>query len=554
MDISGIRRESRREYNALCFLEKCAQRSPDRPALLWPASAVPDTDDAIPALHHASVSFRELFEASGRIAAGLGAAGIVPGDRVIIFLPMSVHLYMAMFAVLRIGAVAVFLDAWATKSHLAACAERVRPSAVISHAALFSFADAAPALLSVPLKVAADKGEHPYQDLASLAAGVGERDIAPVLNETPALITFTTGSSGTPKGAVRTHAFLAAQHRALSACIPFRDDDRDLTTFPIFSLNSLASGITAVLPASGVASSAEQDSRIMVAQIISAGATTCTVSPHILDAMAAYCRRHSLKLPGLRRIVTGGAPVSRETLRLAGDIAPGASVLVLYGSTEAEPISCIRADEMPPEEDLETGVCVGRIVEGLRCRFIRIQHGPVELGNSGWSGIEASSGEVGELVVSGPHVCGDYYHDPEAFRSTKIRDLDGTVWHRTGDLGLLDQNGLLWITGRVHTVITRAGQHLFPVAAELAMKTLPFVRQAAYVGMPDAALGEKACAAISLARELAPEKPAEYAGAVRSILQKNGMPVDDIRILDEIPMDPRHHSKVQYSRLKEMLG
>ena len=165
-------------------------------------------------------------------------------------------------------------------------------------------------------------------------------------------------------------------------------------------------------------------------------------------------------------------------------------------------------------------------------------------------------GQVGELIVAGEHVCRDYYNFPEAFERAKILDADGTVWHRTGDMCRLDDQGYLWMVGRVHNTIRRGGRYCFPVRAEIILTRLPFAKQAAYLGVPDDELGERTVAVV------VPEEPAalEKEGTAEAwraeaarVMEKNGVPMDALLFRETIPMDPRHHSKVEYTVLRDEL-
>jgi acyl-CoA synthetase (AMP-forming)/AMP-acid ligase II len=545
----------REENNVLCFLERHARRDPQRLALSWvPKEAMADWDGTAP-LHHATVACGELFEQTGRAAAGLARLGIERGDRVIVFLPMTPELYVAMFAVQRLGAVAVFLDSWARRDQLGATASTVAPKGMISFEGAFSLCAAVPELASIPVRVVAGPHEAAYAGvLEEFLAETSTAPVAPVCADSSALITFTTGSSGTPKGAVRSHGFLAAQHRALDGCIPYEPGDRDLPVFPIFSLNNLAAGVPTILPAIDLAAPAERDGAILAGQLRTTSATCCTLSPSLFVRLAEECVARGETLPHLRRAVTGGAPVSRDSIARFREIAPAAEIMVLYGSTEVEPIAHIEAAEILADNSEREGVLVGRISGELRHRFIRIDHDPVELGDDGWDALAAPSGAPGELIVSGAHVCGEYYHNPEAFRRAKIRDRDGKVWHRTGDVGTLDEEGRLWLVGRVHNVILRDGTPLFPVRAEILLKRLPFVNQAAYLGLADAKLGEKACAVVSLREDHRDDDRQRYREEVFNWLTHHNIPVDGVRIVDAIPMDARHYSKVEYARLREILA
>lgn len=543
-----------REHNVISFLHRHAELFPQRTALQWvPRSALAawGGKDALP---YESINYGDMAGRVARIACGLKELGLGRGDTVLLFVPMSLEMYLLMFAVQHIGAIAVFLDSWARRDQLGVCARCVEPKAMISFAAAFDLCRAVPELADIPLKIVVGKHDGQFSaDLEGLLASGGVADIEPVAPEETALITFTTGSSGVPKGANRTHGFLVAQHLALDKVIPYRDDDVDLPVFPIFSLNNLAAGVTTVLPAIDLAAPSEGDAAAIVNQLTSCGVTCCTLSPSILNGVADYCLQQGITLAGLRRIVTGGAPVGRESVRRIKAAAPNALVWILYGSTEVEPIAHIEADEMFHGGDEKLGVNVGRISDDLEYKFIRICKGAIELGPLGWQEWEVKPGEVGELVVNGPHVCQGYYRNPEATQAVKIADPAGKLWHRTGDLVFQDDMGNLWFVGRVHNAIARGGASVFPVQAEMLLKKLDFVHQGAFVGLPDGQLGERCCAVVSLKVTCAGNEEEGFRQRVRAMLEENGIPVDEVRIVAEIPMDPRHHSKVEYTLLRKQL-
>ncbi len=543
-----------KENNIIYFLHEHARLFPQKIALQWVTKKTLQSWDSTGELGTESIIYKDFTDKLNAISGGLKKIGIAKGDRVIIFVPLSVELYLSMFAVQRLGGIAVFLDSWARKDHLGVCAQVVKPKAMISFEKAFELCSAVPELANIQIRVVVGPHEKGYtSDLESLIKNSEMSDIESVESDDTALITFTTGSSGVPKGADRTHRFLAAQHRALDRVIPYNESDKDLPVFPIFSLNNLAGGVTTVLPAIDLAAPSDKDAAIIVNQIRSSKVTCCTVSPSIFVNIAEYCRQHNIIFTDLRRVVTGGAPVSKDNVKDFKSIAPSAEILVLYGSTEVEPIAHIEANEMLQDSVKREGVNVGEISEDLEYKFIKIWRKNIELGKMGWKEWEVERGKAGELVVSGLHVCENYYNNPEAFKASKIKEANGKIWHRTGDVGALDEKKRLWLIGRVHNTIVRANEYLFPVHAEILLKKLGFVKQAAFLGIDDLKLGEKACAVVSLKSGYSLENEVKYAKEISDILKSNKIPVDDIRIVEEIPLDPRHHSKVEYSKLKEML-
>jgi acyl-CoA synthetase (AMP-forming)/AMP-acid ligase II len=536
--------------NVIRFLEANAVRSPQQVALRWviPDSLAQWNGKLSTPLTYGEITYAGLVGRVRAAACGMQARGISQGDRVLVFLPMGLAMYTAMFAVQRLGCIAVFLDSWARRHHLRETIACVQPRAMISETAAFDLITGIPEGAAIPVRIAAGP------DLEELCCTPGEAKMAAVEEEFPALITFTTGSSGVPKGANRTHRFLAAQHQALDGIIPYRTNDRDLPAFPIFSLNNLASGVTTILPAINLAQPSDQDGALLTHQLLHEGITCATLSISMLNQISRFCHQQGVRLDSLRRGVTGGAPVSREELRAFGGIAPHAELLVLYGSTEVEPIAHITAREMLAESaDLvHEGVNVGRISSALQHKFIRITKGPVVFPTSGWSALEVANHAVGELVVHGDHVCRDYYNNPDAFRRAKIVDERGQVWHRTGDLGRLDQHGNLWLAGRVHNAILRGGSYCFPVQSEVLLKSFPFVRQGAYLGLPDTQLGERAAAVVVL-DPTSGIKPDEVLARIRTAFAAQGRPLDSFYVVEQIPMDARHHSKVEYGALRDVL-
>ncbi|WP_415063339.1 alpha/beta fold hydrolase [Bdellovibrio sp.] len=548
--------------NVISYMEKHLREFPDRVALSWAQRDALQKWDGNPhtPIAHDRITYKHFAARINSFARGLLDIGIQKGDRVIIFLPMSLDMYTAMFAVQRIGAIAVFLDSWARSHHLGASAECVGPKAMISFKMAFDLVDQVPEFKSMPLRILygpGDKFTHKFEELLKAEPS----PIAPVESEFTALITFTTGSTGKPKGANRTHRFLSAQHHALSHVIPYTEKDKDMPAFPIFSLNNLASGVTTILPALDLAAPSERDSAILACQILNENINCTTLSPSMLVGLARYCKEKGLQLTGLRRVVTGGAPISKDDVKAFYDIAPQTELWILYGSTEAEPMAHIEGRDMLKEsqisdpEIIEEGVNVGHISEDIDYRFIRIKDGPIELSSTPWSQIEVSPGDVGEFICTGDHVCRDYYNNPEAFKTTKILDEKNRVWHRTGDLAYIDPEKNLWIVGRVNNAIERAGKYYFPVRAEVLLKRMDFTYRCAFLGVEDAKLGQATYAVVELKAEIE-RGTFDFDKAkkeIHRVFEKNKIPVDEIKFVQKIPMDPRHHSKVEYKVLRDQL-
>ncbi len=549
--------------NVSAFMYQHMAKNRDTNILSWahPTHLQQWKDGELPVLPHSSISVEDLDFLVGKIAAGLNHLGIKKGDRIIIFIPMSLYLYSAMFAVQKIGAIAVFLDSWARRDQMGTAVDVVKPKAIISVEKAFDYLDNIPEIKEIPIRIVAAAHEKQYSEtLENLMLTDDYAKSVPVESEHTALITFTTGSSGTPKGADRSHRFLASQHYALNRHLPYESGDADLPAFPIFSLNNLAAGVTTVIPAFDVGTPSEDDAKIILEQFKQTQTTCTTLSPSLFRTLYNYCLKENITLNEFKRVVTGGAPVGRDDIVAMKKVAPNAEILVLYGSTEVEPMAHIEAAQMLKEDPKDSdpkyvseGVNVGHFDEGLEVKFIKIIKDALEISSDDqWKEIEVARGEVGEILVSGEHVCERYYNNEEATIKTKIRDHQGKVWHRTGDLGRMDENGDLWLVGRVHNAINRSGNYVFPVRAEFVMNKCTRIKRAAYLGIEDSELGEKTVAVCEIDPEHVKHRE-EILAEVKELLDYNSIIVDHLIEVEHIPMDSRHHSKVEYGKLRAEL-
>lgn len=464
------------------------------------------------------LSYEELAGRVAALAGGLAARGLEPGDRVLLLLPMSVELYVALLACSHLGAAAVFLDAWSDRRRLEECVRRARPRAFLGIAAAQALRLLSPALNRVSLHLPVG----PLLPLERLErrAGGPPTEVDP---RTAALVTFTTGTTGAPKAAARSHAFLWAQHRALARHLEPLPEDVDMPVLPIFVLNNLASGITTVLPRFDPRRPARFDPVGVRGAMDREGVTTASGSPAFFDRIAGA----GLRLP-LRSLFVGGAPVLPPQARRLQEATDG-TVHVVYGSTEAEPISGLPVPELL--EARGEGLCVGRPVPEVVARLGPVEDGPRD--TPGSVGVD----EVGEVLVAGEHVLAGYLDDPEEDRRFKIRE-EGRTWHRTGDAARWDEAGRLWLMGRVSGRVRRAGATWWEMPAVVRAVGLPGVTHAALMAEPDPLLGQRAVLVLECPRGRPPEVP------------DLGQPVDEVRVLAEIPRDARHRSRTDLAALR----
>lgn len=493
-----------------------------------------------------SLTFREIESASCRAAASLSQAGLSAGDAVLVFQPMSADLYIALLAIFRLKLVAVFIDPAAGRRHIERCCELIPPKALIATPKAHMLQLLAPALRRIPTKFSTGLRLPGTKPWGRWKQCVENSDIEPCEYNSPALITFTSGSTGEPKVAVRTHGFLLAQHRVLAKELSLSHDDRVLGTLPIFILSHLGTGVTSLMPDADLRRPGFIDAGPVIRQIQKYKVTTIEASPALFERIVRYCHEHHITLPGLKKILTGGGPVFPRLLDQLQNLAPNAKIIAVYGSTEAEPIAKISQDALNDKDRQSMtsgkGLLTGKPIEDIHLRIIPDRWGsPIApLSRSQFEDLCLLPGEVGEIVVCGDHVLPGYWKG-RGNQETKFK-VSEAIWHRTGDAGYLDRKGRLWLLGRCIARIEDQRGVLYPFAVESAVSQYANVRRSA-------------CVADKNNRTLAIEL--EHPAASRDIdtlkTKLSWAAIDRIRFLKRIPVDPRHNAKIDYPALNALL-
>lgn len=458
-------------------LTEMARLQPDTPAIIFPQKG-------------RTLTFRELDLESNRIASGLMRIGIGRGMRTALLVPPSPELFALTFALFKVGAVPVFIDPGIGARNMKGCLAEAEPEAFIgipkAHLArrLLGWGRAS-IRLSVVVGGGSLWGGIPLTKVRSQEIGDLPFFPADTLHDDLAAILFTSGSTGPPKGAVYTHGTFAAQVAALRELYDIRPGEIDLPTFPLFALFAPALGMTALIPQMDFTRPGTVDPRQILGPAGEYTATTMFGSPALLNRVGRYAEKHRIKLTGLKRVISAGAPVPASVLqRFAALLPADAEIFTPYGATEALPVSSIGSREVLAETGAMTGeghgVCIGRPVPSITQAIIAISDGPVEI----WSDdLALPTWEVGEIAVRGPQVSRAYLNRPEATKLAKIPDPDGGVWHRMGDVGYLDDLGRIWFCGRkAHRVVTSKAV-LYTIPVEGVFNTHPAVFRTALVGV-----------------------------------------------------------------------
>lgn len=491
------------------------------------------------------LSFEQLDEQSARFAALLRSHGLKPGDTVLIFQPISSELYIILMAIFRLGLVAMFVDPSSGIDHLNRCCQRVMPDAFIGNNKAQWLRLFAWTLQRIPLKFTTGSWFFRTKRYRALHKHEPLAEIASVDNDTPALITFTSGSTGLPKAAVRTHGFLLAQHKVLADNIDLKAGEVDVSTLPIFVLANLASGLTSLLCDVDLRFVGKVDAQVVLKQMQTFAASRCAASPAFFHQLVKYCQHNKIDALDFKRIDTGGAPVFPGLLTQLHALAKTAEVVAVYGSTEAEPIAHVHYQDISPD-DLNAmrsgrGLLAGKPVSQIDVKVLRDQSGQpiVPLTEQSLAMYELNANQIGEIVVAGEHVLPGYL-DGVGNEETKF-SVDGRPWHRTGDAGYFDEQGRLWLMGRCSAKISDRHGTLYPFAVETVLMCDPTIARCALVARNDQ----------RLVVVQAQEGHALDAEKIKHDLQWAS--IDRVLLMNRIPVDKRHNAKIDYPALNKQL-
>ncbi len=433
-----------------------------------------------------SYTFGRLEDEVAALAAGFRRMGINRGDRVSLMIPPSFEFVAASFALFRCGAVIVFIDPGIGFANMGKCLDSSAPKVFVgitkAHIGRVLGGWARGSIKTL-VTLGPRLGWGGYS-LAQVRA-MGGTPLQPENTGPDAAVLFTSGSTGSPKGACYTHSIFAEQARLLKLMFDVREGETSVPTFPLFALFDVALGMRAVIPSMDFTRPARANPRHISGLINDFGAAQLFGSPALLDTLSRYGQSAGLKMPSLRRVISCGAPVQGKIIRrVLPMLAPGVQVYTPYGATEALPVALTGSDELLGDavalSARGAGVCVGRPVDGVTVKIIAINDGP--LGKMQPS-LELPPGRTGEIAVAGTAVTKAYFHNEKGDALSKLKGEDGKVFHRMGDAGYLDEKGRLWFCGRKAQRVTAGEKVYFTVPCEGVFNAHPAVKRSALVGV-----------------------------------------------------------------------
>ncbi|MEE4639364.1 MAG: fatty acid CoA ligase family protein [Wenzhouxiangella sp.] len=498
-------------------------------------------------------SYRELDELSTRLAAGLAAEGIAPGTRVAFMVPPSLEFFALFFALFKAGAVPVLIDPGIGIKPLKTCLDEARPEVFLgitkAHIARLFLGwgrGHVQRLITVGPRLL--WGGTRYKDLAATStAGFQAPEVQP---NDPAAILFTSGSTGIPKGVVYRQRHFAAQVDLVRDSYGIRPGEVDLPTFPPFALFDPALGMTTVIPPMDFTRPAKVDPAMLVSLIREYSVTNLFGSPALMNTLTLHLEANNIKLPGLKRVLSAGAPVHPKVIdRIHRALGEHADIHTPYGATECLPVATIGGRELvgPLSAGNRSGkgICVGRPLAANAVRVIAISDRAIDLAEQA---VDVEPGQVGEICVYGPTVTDTYWERERQTREAKMIDAQGQIWHRMGDLGWRDEQGRLWFCGRKSERVRTPGGELYTECVEGPVNAVDGVYRSALVGLGEP--GQQVPAVVIEAE--AGAVPEQITPQVREIVARFG--IERIEFSSGFPVDIRHNAKIRRRELAERIG
>lgn len=461
-----------------------ARRQPHTTAIHYPKSS------AFGKERYLSCTYQELDQLSDCYARGLQEYGIGHGTRTALMLTPGLDFFAMFFALFKAGAVPVLIDPGIGMKPLKECLAEAAPKAFIGVTkAHFARKVLGWAKESCDLLVTAGPkfglGGINLKKLKELGEKSHGEVLAKVEPDDMAAILFTSGSTGVPKGVVYRHRHFNAQVQMLKNAFDIQPGEVSLPTFPPFALFDPALGMTTVVPIMDPTRPAEADPEKLIAAINQFKVTNVFGSPALLNTLSNYCVERRIRIESVMRVISAGAAVPIRTIkRMQQSLYQDAQIHTPYGATECLPVSSISASELDDKmvDRIESGdgVCVGRPIEPNDVRIIKISDMAFDdLSET----TEMPFGMPGEIIVTGPTSTDSYWQRESATTMAKINDQDGRIWHRMGDVGILDGQGRLWYCGRVSQRIDTGKEVLFADQCEAIFNQHPDLVRSAVVGV-----------------------------------------------------------------------
>lgn len=480
-----------------------------------------------------TTTWGELDDRVSRLAGALSRRGVGFGDRVLILMLNRNEFIESMLAANKLGAIAVPVNFRMTPPEIAFLVSDCEARVVVTESVLAGVATAVrdlDATLSTVIVAGGDTedGVLGYGDLIAEDGPLPEPVDIP--NDSPALIMYTSGTTGRPKGAVLTHTNLTAQ--AMTNLFTIGVDlnhDVGFIGVPLFHIAGIAgnvlSGLTLGLPTVLYPLGAFDPDALL--DVLEAEKVTgIFLVPAQWQAVCAAQRAKPRDLK-LRALSWGAAPASDTLLKEMSDVFPGAEIFAAFGQTEMSPVTCM----LLGEDAIRKLGSVGRAIPTVAARVVDEDMNDVKVG------------EVGEIVYRGPSMMSGYWNNPKA-----TAEAFAGGWFHSGDLVRQDEDGYIWVVDRKKDMIISGGENIYCAEVENVLAAHPAIVEVAVIGRPHEKWGEVPVAVVALSRGDDPLTLEDLDAFLTDRLARYKHP-KAVEIVDALPRNPS--GKVLKTELRE---
>ncbi|MBV9985056.1 class I adenylate-forming enzyme family protein [Bradyrhizobium sp.] len=522
--LPAMRREVR-------FGDRVVEAFVDRPKSIWEmveAAAARNGDGEALICGERRLRWRDVVPQAGQIAAGLREKGLQRGDRIALLLGNRIEFVLSMLAAAQLGLITVLLSTRQQKREIAYVLADCGAKLLFHEATL---ADRLPDACDVPElqhRIAVDD-DVMLSQLATFADWSPLQEATEVGEEDTAMILYTSGTTGQPKGAMLAHCNIVHSAMLFEACMQLTAADRSIAAVPLAHVTGVVANIMSMARCAG--------SLIILPEFKAAAFLKLAASQRIT---------HSLMVPAMYNLCLlqadfaahdlsawriggyGGAPMPIATIEKLAATSPGLKLINAYGATETTSPSTMMPGELTADHIDSVG---------LPCPGTRILVMDAE-------GRELPRGEIGEIFIGGAQVIKGYWNNPKA----TAESFTGGFWH-SGDLGAIDAQNFVRVFDRQKDMINRGGLKIYSAEVESVLASHPAVVESAIVAKPCPVLGERVHAVIVVREEITAEALRAFCAARLSDYK-----VPETILLTTDPLPRNANGKIMKRQLREALS
>ena len=492
--------------NIATMLRESAEINPDKPLCH---------------INDLSFSYAQVDEISGRVAAALLATGLQRGDKVALQLPNLPQFLFTYFGLMKAGLVMVPLNPLLRAPEVAYHLQDSEATVLITFE---TFAEEAVKgasqlegittyVVNLPGNDVRPEGTKHFDELYFAD---DTRDIVPTGGDETAVLLYTSGTTGKPKGAELTHLNLYMNCTVAGELFAFEETDIGVAVLPLFHVFGLSSVLNTTVRYGGTLVLIPRFELEPVVDAIEKHRCTIFSGVPTMYFGLLHMDTTGRDLSSLRVGVSGGAAIPGEVIRAFEEKFPGCVVLEGYGLSESTSTTTFNVNA-----EQRKVLSIGKPIWGVEVRVV--DESEVEL--------EPGEENVGEIVIRGHNIMKGYYKNPEA-----TAEAFKGGWFHTGDLAYKDKDGYLFIVDRKKDLIIRGGYNVYPREIEEVLYAHPAIAEAAVIGKPDDKLGEEVVAVVTV-KAGASVTPEEVIAYCKEQMAAYKYP-REVRIVDALPMGP----------------